>query len=358
MRIHQLSFGLIPGDAVSNSTLAIDAQLQAWGFSTALYAQHVAPELKAHALPDVQFVPFLDSRDDLLIFHYSIYSPNIRLFQAFRGRKMLIYHNITPAKFFAGWDDHQAALCHMGRQALKTMTTCELAVGDSDFNRRELIEAGFDPAKTAVLPLFLTLPDSLKNGRLPKPLPQEKATWLTVGRVAPSKAIADVLRIFAIYKHNINPHAELFIVGSLNVTTYVEALKSLINDLSLVNSAHLVGLVPDSQLEAYYRQADLYLTTSHHEGFCVPLLESMVHGVPILARQSSAIPETLGEAGVMFQELGYEAVAEMAHLLLSDAVIRQQVIQKQQQRAADFNTTRAAARLRAVLTRLEGTAGE
>jgi len=358
MRIHQLTFGLIPGDAVSNSTVAIKAQLQAWGVETAIYAQHVAPQLREHALPDRQFLPFLESGEDLLLFHYSIYSPNVRLFQAFSGRKVLIYHNITPAKFFTGWDSQQAALCSMGRNVLKTMTRCDLAVGDSAFNCRELIEAGFDPAQTAVLPLFLTLPEPVENGRTTSKTPSEKATWLTVGRVAPSKAIEDVLRIFAIYKHNINPNAELFIVGSLGVTAYVEALKFLIDDLSLANSAHLVGLVSDSQLEAYYRRADLFLTASQHEGFCVPLLESMVYGVPILARHSSAIPETLGEAGVLFEDLGYEAVAEMAHLLISDPAIRQQVIEKQYQRVASFNQERAAASLRAVLHRLDIPLGE
>ncbi len=343
---------------MSNSTLAMDGQLQAWGFKTAVYAQHVAPQLQARVLPDTQFIPFLESSEDLLIFHYSIYSPNIRLFNAFRGRKILIYHNITPPRFFAGWDNHQAALCDMGRQALKTMVQCELAVGDSEFNRQELVEAGFDPAKTAVLPLFLALPEPVENDLAISKTPPEKATWLTVGRVAPSKAIEDVLRIFAIYKHTINPNAELFIIGSLGVTSYVAALKSLIDDLSLTNSAHLVGLVSDSQLGAYYQQADLYLTASQHEGFCVPLLESMVYGVPILARHSSAIPETLGEAGILFHDLGYEAVAEMAHLMVSDAAIRQQIIQKQYQRVTSFNAKRAAASLSAVLNRLGVTAGE
>lgn len=358
MRIHQLTFGLIPGDAVSNSILAIDRQLREWGFETAVFAQHIAPQLREYALPDGQFLPFLESTNDLLIFHYSIYSPNIRLFQAFSGRKVLIYHNITPPKFFTGWDNHQAALCDMGRNVLKTMTNCDLAVGDSDFNRQELIEARFDPAKTAVLPLFLTLPEPVRNGRTTSKSPPEKATWLTVGRVAPSKAIEDVLRIFAIYKHNINPNAELFIIGSLGVTSYVTALKLLIDDLSLKNSAYLVGLVSDSQLEAYYRQADLYLTASQHEGFCVPLPESMVYGIPILARSSSAIPETLGEAGVLFNELGYEAVAEMAHILISDPMIRQQVIETQYQRVANFNKGQAVASLRAVLNRLGISTGE
>ena len=116
MRIHQLTFGMIMGDAISNNVLATDARLKQWGFETAIYAQHVATQFKERVMPDSQFVPYLENKDDLLIFHYSIYSPNIRLFKAYCGRKVLIYHNITPAEFFAGWDAQQAALCQMGRQ--------------------------------------------------------------------------------------------------------------------------------------------------------------------------------------------------------------------------------------------------
>ena len=352
MQIHQLAFGMIPGDAVSNSALAIDAQLKAWGFQTAMYAQHVGPQFQGRVLPDAHFIPFLESRDHLLIFHYSIYSPNIRLFNAFRGRKLLIYHNITPANFFAGWDRQQAALCNMGRRALQTMTQAELAVGDSEFNRQELIEAGFDPAKTAVLPLFLSLPKPAGNGRLEDMSPQQASTWLTVGRVAPNKAVEDVLRIFAVYHHGINPHSQLFVVGSTHLTSYVEALQQLITDLDLQDRAHLVGHVGDSQLQDYYKRATLYVTASQHEGFCVPLLESMVYGVPILARSSSAIPETLGGAGVLFTELGYEAVAEMGHILVSDTAVRHQVVQTQYNRLEELSSDKTQAGLMALLNRL------
>jgi glycosyltransferase involved in cell wall biosynthesis len=141
-----------------------------------------------------------------------------------------------------------------------------------------LIEAGFDPDVTAVLPLFLSLPrPSKSNYPYNDTDPQKSVTWLTVGRIAPNKALEDVLRIFAIYHHNINPNSQLLAVGSCYLTNYVEALQQLIIDLELLNKVHLVGHVSDSQLQNYYELADLYLTASLHEGFCVPLLESMVY---------------------------------------------------------------------------------
>lgn len=353
MRIHQLTFGMIMGDAISHNILATDARLKRWGFETAIYAQHVAPQLQERILPDSEFIQYLENEDDLLIFHYSIYSPNTRLFKAFRGRKMLVYHNITPAEFFAGWDAQQAALCQMGRQALQTMTACDLAIGDSDYNRQELVEAGFDPAKTAVLPLFLTLPIPDKNGRHENLEPQKGTTWLTVGRVVPNKAVEDVLRIFAVYHRAINQNSQLIVVGSRGLTRYVQALDQLILDLDLQNAVHSIGHVNDpEEMKRYFEAGDLYLTASLHEGFCVPLLESMAYGLPILARHSSAVPETLSGAGIMFTELGYEAAAEMGHILVSDSAVRQQVIQRQYDRLAELSQDKAEAGLRAMLGRL------
>ena len=353
MRIHQLTFGMIMGDAISNNVLATDASLRRWGFETGIYAQHVAPQFQDRVLPDSHFLPYLDSQDDLLIFHYSIYSPNIRLFKAYRGRKILIYHNITPAEFFTVWDSQQAALCDMGRQALQTMTECDLAIGDSDYNRQELVEAGFDAAKTAVLPLFLTLPKP-DTSTLPAPQdPQKKVTWLSVGRVVPNKAVEDVLRIFAVYHHTINQNSQLIVVGSRGLTKYVHALDQLIVDLDLQTCVQSIGHVNDpKEMQRFFESADLYLTASFHEGFCVPLLESMAYGLPILTRRSSAIPETLGGAGVMFTELGYEAVAEMGHILVSDTAVRQQVIQKQYARLEELDAAKSEAGLNAILGRL------
>ena len=57
------------------------------------------------------------------------------------------------------------------------------------------------------------------------------------------------------------------------------------------------GGVPNEDLAAYYRWADAYVSLSEHEGFCVPLVESMAMDVPVLAYAAGAVPETLGGAG-------------------------------------------------------------
>lgn len=349
MRVHQMAYGMMMGDAIANHALEIDARLRAWGYETAIYAQHVAPEMVGRVRSDADFAPHLHARDDLLIYHYSIYSPNTRLFRAARGRRLLIYHNITPPHFFRRWDAGQALLCEAGRRALHTLRDCDLALGDSEFNRQELIEAGFSPEATGVLPIFLPkLPDA------PRARAGDSGTvnWLTVGRVVPNKAIEDVIRIFYVYHRFINAHSRLDIVGSRYLPTYDAQLDRLVAGLGLAECVVFVGRVSDAELAAYYRAADLYVSASFHEGFCVPLIECMHFGVPILARKAAATPETLGDAGVLFTDLGYDRVAEMAHLLTTDRGLRQRVIQKQKERLQALGPDRVEAALVQALNRL------
>jgi glycosyltransferase involved in cell wall biosynthesis len=353
MRVHQLGHGLIPGDAVSYHTLEIDRRLRAWGLESRIFARHVAPEYQDLAQTDDHFLPFVDATDELLIYHYSIYDPNYRFFKAAQGRKILIYHNITPPSFFQAWDPSLAALCDAGRRVLAELRSCDLALGDSDFNRQELVELAFAPERTGVLPIFLsqaTFEEVPTNRPLLERLRGHGGVnILSVGRLVPNKAIEDLIRIFGVYHRAVNPHSRLYLVGSRYVATYDEQLNALVASLGLQDYVTFTGLVSQSDLKTYYQAADLYLHASHHEGFCVPLIESMYFGVPILARKATAVPETLGDAGVLFTRLGYQEVAEMVHLLLTDGVLQAQVVARQRERLRDFAPSQVEARLRDIL---------
>lgn len=356
VRVYQMAYGMMMGDAISNHVLEIDARLQAWGYETAIYAQHIAPEMQGRVQPDSNFAAYLDAADDLLIYHYSIYSPNLRLCRAARGRRIVIYHNITPPEFFWGWDDAQAQACEAGQRALRTLNHCDLALGDSEFNRQELIEAGFEADRTGVLPIFWTQPqvEARSSSEALRATLREPGSvnWLTVGRVVPNKMLEEVIRLFAVYNRAINPQSRLFIVGSRYIRTYDVALNELVAELDLFDRVKFTGRVADADLVAYYQSADVYVCASQHEGFCVPLVESMSFGVPILARRAAAVPETLGTAGVLFSDLGYEPVAEMAHLLVSDAVVRARVIQHQKERLQDLGPQAAEVALKSALAQL------
>ncbi len=355
MRIHQIAPSVAFGDAISNHIFEMDARFRQWGHEAQIYVQlpkAVHPDrVPVHSYEDLE--PFLSNKDNLFIYHYGIYHPSIELLQQAQGRKILIYHNITPAHFFAGWNDHNESICNIGRTYLQCLVDCDLGIGDSEYNRQELVAVGFVEEDTAVLPIFLTL-DTFKSisldENLARTMQQNKQTnWLAVGRIVPSKAIENLIRIFYVYRTYLNPNAHLHIVGSSHITKYKALLLELIAELNLNDHVTFPGKVSEAQLKTYYKTADLYITASQHEGFCVPLIESMYFDLPILAHNSSAIPETLGEAGILFSNLGYEEVAAMAHLILSDPHLKQQIIAAQQKRLQTFAPDHVEATLAMIL---------
>lgn len=357
MRIHQITAALVYGDAISNHTLEIDARLKTWGLDSYVYAQNVEPQMRRAGRAVYEYEPYLHNQDDWLIYHYSVYSPDLRLFERSANHKIAMYHNITPPEFFRGFDPRLEAICRSGRWALPTLRSSDLALADSEFNRRELVEAGFSDERTSVLPIFLNLHglgSAKRDEKLYRRLTESNATnLLFVGRVVPNKGYDNLIKIFCFYHRYINRHSHLWLVGSSTLPEYEKLLRSLIVKLNLEEAVTLTGRVSHGELRTYYEVADLFLCASQHEGFCVPLLESMYFDVPILAYNRTAVPETLATSGVLFSQCHYAEIAETAHLLVFDADLRQRVVQHQRQRLADFAPERTEAKLRQILARLE-----
>ena len=76
----------------------------------------------------------------------------------------------------------------------------------------------------------------------------------------------------------------------------------MIEELGLSAAVNLAGSVSGAELEAYDDAADVFVMASDHEGFCVPLAEAMGHGVPIVAYGVTAVPETVGGAGLVLDD--------------------------------------------------------
>jgi hypothetical protein len=147
------------GDAVTNHIFEIDRRMRSWGFTTRVYGADVVNAPGHWAELDSTYEGYLDNREDLLLYHYSAYCDNYRLFQRSRNRKVVIYHNITPAEFFRPYDARYESLCSRGRAILGELTECDFALGVSEYNRSELVAAGFSSERTGVLPLFLAESD-------------------------------------------------------------------------------------------------------------------------------------------------------------------------------------------------------
>lgn len=202
----------------------------------------------------------------------------------------------------------------------------DLAIGVSRYNTADLDRTGFVATTTLPLPLDLSRYDAEPDPVLSRRLADAHRIVLTVGRIAPNKRLEDFLRIAAYYLSYVDADTWFVAVGGgRGMESYRRALTVLADELGLDDRVRFTGRVPHEDLIAWYRAADVYLCTSLHEGFCAPLLEAMHFGVPILARDAAAVPETLGDAGLTFADADPAAVAEALHLLATDRTLRERL---------------------------------
>jgi glycosyltransferase involved in cell wall biosynthesis len=177
---------------------------------------------------------------------------------------------------------------------------------------------------------------------------------LFVGRVIDNKCQHDLIRAFA-HLRRFDSSARLLLVGGYDEREpYYQTLVRLIEERDLRGDVFFAGKVDDSYLHAYYRTADLYFSMSEHEGFGVPFIEAMWFDVPVLAYRSSAVPETLGQGGVLFTEKDdLEQVAALAHVLISNQDVRGRVLAAQQERRQDFLPDRVLPVLDRLIKKME-----
>jgi L-malate glycosyltransferase len=352
-QVHQLLAALSYGDAIGNEALAIQKYLRAAGFASDIFAEKVHPRVAHLARPLSEYAQ-VSSPETVCIFHFSIGSAAGRLIYHASDRLVTIYHNITPAHFFLGFHDHLAGLCYHGRRELAAFAPrTELALGDSEFNRRDLLEAGY--AQTGVLPIVLDL--SLYT-RPPSPIVRRlygdsRTNILFVGRIIPNKRIDDLIRVFAVYQRYVDPVSRLLLVGDhRGHERYYERLLEMVDHLRL-DEVVFTGQVDDDDLYACYREADAFLCLSEHEGFCVPLQEAMVFRVPVIAYDAGAVRETLRGGGILLGEKRPEVVAELIRDVVTDERLRTTVLATQARAVAGIRETDFGAllldRLRPVL---------
>ncbi len=350
MRIDQWVPALHRGDAIGDSARLMRDAFRRWGHEADVHALELDADLEGDG---VRWTGAGGSPSDTVILHYALPSPLTGALGAHPGRRLLVHHNITPGSFFAEWDPEMARICDLGRRELPSLRdVVHLGLGDSEYNRQELEDAGF--AKTAVLPIYLDFeryrePPDPVLGRM---LADGRTNILFVGRVAPNKRHDQLLRLAACWKRYISPDLRLVLVGKGPRTRgYADALQSLQYELGFTGAEVLfTGHVTHRELLACYKAAHVFVSMSEHEGFGVPLVEAMLMDVPILARRCAAVPHTLGAAGVQFDDEPLDELAEMAYRLATDRPLREGVLAGQRRRRAAFAPAAVEAALRQYVT--------
>jgi len=338
------------GDAMGDSTRRVAGLLRRMGHTSEVYAIDVDAALAQDVRP---FTHPGALAGDVTIFHYGIQSRMTAAFRSLPGRRVLQYHNVTPAEFFAPWDPHLFLLATRGREELATLAGhVDVALGDSEYNRRELEETGF--ARTGIFPVAVDLTRVCASARSPALeaiLDDGLMNFLFVGRIVPNKKIEDHIRLAAFYSRYVDAGCRFIFVGRYDVLPgYYSAIRALMARHGLRGDRVIfTGAVPDQELAIYYQYADVYISLSEHEGFCVPLVEAMAAGVPVLAYAAAAVPDTLGGAGVQFAPKDLECAAALLDELTFDDELRAHVIAGQRRRVADFGDARISRDLAALI---------
>jgi L-malate glycosyltransferase len=334
--IHQMLTTIVPGDAISHHTLAIREILRGQGFESEIFVETVHPDLVAITHPINEYQLF-SRAGNILIFHFSQGTHLADLVLTLPERIVLIYHNITPEVYFRRVHHHAWLSLIQGRRQLPLLARkAAFGFADSEFNRRELEEAGC--AHTGVLPIILDFESHRRplNRIVSAMFPEKLTTFLFVGRVTPNKGHEHLLTFFYYYR-KIDPSARLWIVGMYyGFEPYLYKLNRMVRHLRL-EEVYFTGHVTHDELCTYYRMADLFLCFSLHEGFCVPLVESMWFDLPILALRRTAVGDTLGNAGLQFDSFEPTLMAETANRILTDANLRSRVLDRQRHRLQQFD---------------------
>ena len=338
------------GDAIGDRARHVRDLLRAMGHASDVYALTIDDELRHDVRP---FRDAAAAHGDLTIFHYALPSPMTAAFASLDSGRVLQYHNVTPAAYFALYDPALFRLASLGRQELATLAgRADLALGDLEFNRQELDGLGFE--RTGVFPIAV---DTTRvTQRVERPAVEALAddrlvNFLFVGRIAPNKKIEDHIKLAEAYKRYVDAYYRFIFVGRCDVVPrYYATIRALMAEYRLLPDRFVfTGPVPDEELAVYYRRAAVYVSLSEHEGFCVPLVEAMAADVPVLAYSAGAVPDTLGGAGVQFAPKDLEHAAELLGALTFDDDLRAQVLAGQRRRLADFGDARVTRDLVALI---------
>ena len=344
MKIIQVAHALHPTDAASRQLLNMDKILRELGYETEMYAHRLDESLAGRVglMGDFSADP-----EDIVIYHMTTGTSFNRWVWNYPRKIVLFYHNITPARYFFGNAWGSWLKCLRGRHDLKTIAkNTFFAWGASEYSRQELENAGIK--RTAVLPIVVEPETYTTRGEDESVLRYKdgRLNLLVVGRGVPHKKQDEVIEATAWYRDHISPNIRLVLIGNIK-PSYEKKLRVLVKKRGMEENVLFAGQVTDEALCTWYRIADGLLCLSEHEGFCVPLIEAMIFGLPIFAKSAAAVPETLGGAGVLLSDTSPQGVAEAVRRTMADELALARLKKGRAERLAAFSPENVKSRLEA-----------
>ncbi len=330
--VHQFLPTLLRGDAVGEHALRIRQQQRARGRVAEIFVDVINEETadETQHIDDVD--RYVHPGTTLFSYHMAQASRCADVLLERDEPLALHFHNLTPVDLLAGWDPTAACLLLDAHHQLDTLIDRALiGICDSEYNAIQLHARGLADTHVVCLPVEPPVDTAVRDHGPP--------TVLFVGRVAPNKALHDLIVSVALLRDRI-PEVRLRLVGPPTSDSYSSALAGLVEDLDLTDTVTFAGRVSPSELSEAYASADVFCCLSDHEGFGVPLLEAMSHGVPVVAYDCTAVGETVGPAGLLLGDKACELTATALERVLTDPVLAGRMRAAGLSRAGEFTPAR------------------
>ncbi|MFT7650209.1 MAG: glycosyltransferase involved in cell wall biosynthesis [Candidatus Poriferisodalaceae bacterium] len=333
MIVHQMVPTITPRDAVGNHTFKVREVLRSLGYQSDIFAMFRHSDVAKDTFHPDQ----LPASADAVIYQFSIGSPLADQWATHPGRKLINYHNITPIELAGRWDGLLAAEVRLGRnQMARYAEVCEHAICDSDFNKSELDELGYPSTET--IPVLFDVANASPDKSVISSVARKRKGLqvLFVGRIAPNKAHHDLIGAVRTLRDVYGEDAHLHVVGTDGPQAYRQVVNEIVAHADMREHVTFHGSVSQEGLVAHYMAADVFCCLSDHEGFCVPLIEAMHHGLPVLAYDCTAVGATVGDGGLVLSNKHPMTVAAALHRVATDDDLRQRMSAAGKRRAADF----------------------
>jgi glycosyltransferase involved in cell wall biosynthesis len=323
-----------PHDAVTNQALSYLELIRSWGMQGEVYAGVVDPALK-HVVKPASELPRSLDRGDLLVIHYTSHTRGLNDVLELPGRKLLLYHNVTPPELLWDHDPFVAARCAVGRELLSTYAgRVDAAAAATRFNAADLETAGFDDVRV-VPTLYLFDRARLRPTADGDRFNDGKRNVVFVGRLAANKRQDELIQAFALYQHHREPASRLILAGGASAPAYLKRLEQLA-EATEARDVVLTGPLPQPALNAAYAASAVFVCLSEHEGFCLPLLEAFHFGLPVIAYRAGGVPEVVGDAAVLLDDKDLPTIAELIDLCAREQPLRAELARRGEQRLAAY----------------------
>jgi glycosyltransferase involved in cell wall biosynthesis len=192
------------------------------------------------------------------------------------------------------------------------------------------------------------------NDKFSQGIPQEKVTHiqkqyadgrryiLAVGNIQPRKNLKRLIEAFAaLIAENTEEDMPVLVIGG-QAKWQSSAIYQQVEQQGLSSFIHFTGYIPDEDLPALYRGAEIFVYPSIYEGFGLPPLEAMASGIPVICSKASALPEAVGDAALLIDPLDTGSIVQALRELVSDAARRQALTRAGLARAAQFSWEKTA----------------